>query len=344
MMAAPEELSMDSIRAFMLSRGGTVTNHELVRHFRYFLSNEETKVQAKMYFKEYVNTLAHISKNEHGEKYLTLKPRYQVSAGPYLGPACPASPSPSYSGSLLSVSGMSVENLIAADSPGRVPPPYRPPPPPVVSPQRFGGPAPPPYVGPPPALRLVEGQEVMGMDPPPPVPPRRRSSDRSLGSKENLLVGMDVPAEPVFGPKTEGQEHLHKRESASSLEKEPEAKISVKERTQKFNRMASEGDTRQVLQQFNKKKIDKGADEEEARPLDQKDREWLAKASQVDYQALAKLAAEKPKLVLLTDPCVVSGEIYLTGPRLNLFFFFFFSHCSRKIDFIYFARRARSRV
>jgi hypothetical protein len=30
--------------------------------------------------------------------------------------------------------------------------------------------------------------------------------------------------------------------------------------------------------------------------LDEKDREWLVKASQVDYHALAKLAAEKPKL------------------------------------------------
>jgi hypothetical protein len=33
--------------------------------------------------------------------------------------------------------------------------------------------------------------------------------------------------------------------------------------------------------------------------LDEKDREWLVKASQVDYHALAKLAAEKPKLVHL---------------------------------------------
>jgi hypothetical protein len=33
--------------------------------------------------------------------------------------------------------------------------------------------------------------------------------------------------------------------------------------------------------------------------LDEKDREWLIKASQVDYHALAKLAAEKPKLVYL---------------------------------------------
>jgi hypothetical protein len=41
------------------------------------------------------------------------------------------------------------------------------------------------------------------------------------------------------------------------VEKEPEAKISVKERTQKFNRMASEGELRPALHQLNKKKIDK---------------------------------------------------------------------------------------
>ncbi|CAB3363810.1 Hypothetical predicted protein [Cloeon dipterum] len=316
-MAAPEELSMLSIRKFMLSRGGTVTNHELVRHFKYFLTNEESKVHAKMYFKEYVNTLAHISKNEHGEKYLTLKPRYQgpiestgfgSPAGGLVRNLGPSSPSPSFSGSLLSVSALSQENLM--ESPGRVPPPYRPPPPPAVSP-RSSPSCPPPYIGPPPAYRVVEGQEAEnGGLPPPPVPPRRRSSDKGFGSKENLLQPVpEVPMEVVLRPKTEGQEtdreQPQKRESASSVEKEPEAKISVKERTQKFNRMASEGDMRQVLQQVNKKKVDK-ADEEETRPLDQKDREWLIKASQVDYQALAKLAVEKPKLVHLTDLCVVS--------------------------------------
>jgi len=44
--------------------------------------------------------------------------------------------------------------------------------------------------------------------------------------------------------------------------------------------------------------------------LDEKDREWLVKASQVDYHALAKLAAEKPNLVYLrvsTDFCVFNN-------------------------------------
>jgi hypothetical protein len=45
--------------------------------------------------------------------------------------------------------------------------------------------------------------------------------------------------------------------AAPASEKEPEVKISVKERTQKFNRMASEGELRPALHQSNKKKVDK---------------------------------------------------------------------------------------
>ena len=42
-MAAPSELSLKEIRDFMLQNGGKVTNHDLVKHFKQFLTNPNTK-------------------------------------------------------------------------------------------------------------------------------------------------------------------------------------------------------------------------------------------------------------------------------------------------------------
>lgn len=42
-MAVPSELSLAEIRNFMLKNGGKVTNHELVKHFKQFLTNPDTK-------------------------------------------------------------------------------------------------------------------------------------------------------------------------------------------------------------------------------------------------------------------------------------------------------------
>lgn len=42
-MAVPKELSLAEIRNFMLKNGGKVTNHELVKYFKQFLTNPNTK-------------------------------------------------------------------------------------------------------------------------------------------------------------------------------------------------------------------------------------------------------------------------------------------------------------
>lgn len=42
-MAVPSELSLAEIRNFMLKNGGKVTNHELVKYFKQFLTNPNTK-------------------------------------------------------------------------------------------------------------------------------------------------------------------------------------------------------------------------------------------------------------------------------------------------------------
>ena len=42
-MAVSRDLSVEVIRDFMLENGGKVTNHDLVKHFRGFLTNPETR-------------------------------------------------------------------------------------------------------------------------------------------------------------------------------------------------------------------------------------------------------------------------------------------------------------
>lgn len=42
-MAVPSELSLAEIRNFMLKNGGKVTNHELVKYFKQFLTHPNTK-------------------------------------------------------------------------------------------------------------------------------------------------------------------------------------------------------------------------------------------------------------------------------------------------------------
>lgn len=43
MASLVDEFTLDSVRDFMIYRGGRVTNHELVQHFKSFLTNSETK-------------------------------------------------------------------------------------------------------------------------------------------------------------------------------------------------------------------------------------------------------------------------------------------------------------
>lgn len=52
MASAGDELSVDTVRDFMLLRGGKVTNHDLVKHFKNALTNPETR--GRLY---YLNTV-----------------------------------------------------------------------------------------------------------------------------------------------------------------------------------------------------------------------------------------------------------------------------------------------
>ncbi|XP_076225712.1 uncharacterized protein LOC116424988 isoform X2 [Nomia melanderi] len=246
-MATPSELSLEEIRKYLLENGGTARNHDVVKYFKKFLTDPETRVEARNRFKEYVNTLATI-KNEEGEKYLVLKKKYRQTALEF--------PSPEQIGSPLTS-----PDIVTPVSPLRVPPPYRPPPPAPLSPSatnsdavreescsNFG------HEGAAIDARKngVHGAEAGFSTASPPVPPRRKSQDKiKMDNKENV----------------------------------------------DRNRGGSEA-------------VIKGADEDDsasvASQLDGKSREWLVRAAQGDYQALAKLAGEEPRLTGLKDPTSVS--------------------------------------
>ena len=42
-MAAPTEFTLESVKDFIIEKGGRVTNHELVKHFKLFLTDPATK-------------------------------------------------------------------------------------------------------------------------------------------------------------------------------------------------------------------------------------------------------------------------------------------------------------
>ncbi|XP_033609563.1 ankyrin repeat domain-containing protein SOWAHB isoform X3 [Cryptotermes secundus] len=334
-MAVPSELTLDAIRDFMLENGGKVTNHDLVKHFKGFLTNPETRVEARNQFKEFVNTLA-VIRNEEGEKYLMLKKKYRNPMGeqsPAMHLASPVLPSSSFD-SLSSVTSTAMipsESFSASEesldmmSPSRQPPPYRSPPPPSVSPVRPSAPC--TLLDssesgiPSPSVRqenemgrekesLVMVRSVSRDDSlnssteiteetvihaPPPVPPRRKSSDKlKLENKEN------VHDTTIKRLKMVAAEAGNKMDAPDA---DSEQKISVKERMQKFNRLAeSDMKTHPIA---NKKKIDRGVDDYDSASvttLDAKSREWLVFSSQANYQALAKLAAGNPRLARFKDP------------------------------------------
>jgi len=74
-MGQPSEFSLESVRQLMLASGGRVTNHDLVKCFRAWLTDPAGKEAARAQFKDYVNTLATI-RQENGEKFLILKKKF----------------------------------------------------------------------------------------------------------------------------------------------------------------------------------------------------------------------------------------------------------------------------
>ncbi|XP_034951147.1 ankyrin repeat domain-containing protein SOWAHB [Chelonus insularis] len=306
-MVAPSELSLSEIRKYLLEKGGIARNRDVVKHFKSFLTDPETRVEARNKFKEYVNLLATI-KTVEGEKYLGLKKKYRYSLEDLESTNHPTS----------SESPVPTPDFFTPTSPFRDPPPYRPPPPAPLSPSNLSDTSYSADLTSPEELYAIPSKLKTSQDErsrptssetsesnntgpvsSPPVPPRRKSQDKlKLENKENINADKG---------KNEIEPTIKEDETTETLG--TSELPSVRERMQRFNRMASETDLHgrpNGTTTPTKKRSDKGADEDDsasvASQLDGKAREWLVRAAQGDYQTLAKLAAEEPRLVRQKDP------------------------------------------
>ncbi|XP_064610340.1 ankyrin repeat domain-containing protein SOWAHA-like [Liolophura sinensis] len=75
-----DDCDLESVRDFILSNGGKIRNADLVTRYRKFLDNPQSKAANREKFKDIVNTLATIKKDESGEKVLVLKKKFRTGS------------------------------------------------------------------------------------------------------------------------------------------------------------------------------------------------------------------------------------------------------------------------
>ncbi|XP_070001557.1 ankyrin repeat domain-containing protein SOWAHA [Penaeus vannamei] len=201
-----DEFTLESVRDFMISRGGRVTNHELVKQFKVYLTNPSCKEIARNKFKQYVNTLANISQ-EGGEKYLVLKRKFRVgtplSESEYLSPnSSPLAPRFASPGSQYNIygtpphpAGAFSPQAFSPSTPPPLPPSYR-----TTPPYR----APPPYRPPPAAPPTLPGYSE---DVPYGGDERRRPPPPHFNGRHQGGGDPRYPGEPVAYPGPEEQRY-----------------------------------------------------------------------------------------------------------------------------------------
>lgn len=328
------EFSLESVRQYMLAHEGKVTNHDLVKHYKAWLTHPTEKESARQKFKEYVNTLSTIQV-ENGIKFLVLKKRFfPTFADPSpqnMATSSRKNSSPSLLDEVMSTYSQQFQqpqnirrqlpptpNAVAGPLPGPPPPPYyksppppsyrQPPPPPLPSsqppfhnpPADFGLPLPADYglpaprqgvFHPPGPGSLVNYEMSKQYYPPPPLP--RRNDPNMLSRSSSVMSMNSTSSRPQPAPNVEQQATAtppvlptrnnvikepspsvssnasmtsnnssrktsisEDKENAEFLmaEKAKQEKISVKERTKTFNRMASEVEVTNLLKQSTGKK------------------------------------------------------------------------------------------
>ncbi|CAG5039066.1 unnamed protein product [Parnassius apollo] len=317
-MSTPSELSFDEILKFMLAHNGKVTNHELVKHFKVFLMNPDMRDEARNTFKKHVNALA-IIKNQNNEKWLILKKKYMPSN---------TKDSDDVVGNKATDLQSSIADNKSSSEPNNISQSvtYQPPPPLQLN-QDFSiltniihdanmGVAPKT-----PETPYSESKEGLlspsNEDIPPKVHPRRKTSEK-LEKQLSGIPSYSSPQSPIPNQDvSESSETLSPSLTSSRSESmlvDNEHKISVKERKQMFNRMASESDVPKSHKlSFNNTSVDEedrvSLDHKgETDPLDSKQKQWILCAARGEYHSLAKMCKENAKLVRTKDPFTVSTQ------------------------------------
>ncbi|VEN58899.1 unnamed protein product, partial [Callosobruchus maculatus] len=207
------ELSLELVYGFFKEKGGKVKNRDAVRHFKGYLTDPAHKEENRIKFKTFVNTIAY-TRTEGDEKVLILKTKYLNTLYPPQSPSYHApSPPPPYSPQADPRNSVGIPisppySPMAMQSPPRQPPPYRPPPPPVYTSSSSLDTM---------SLGSMSSLNDQGA---PQAPPRRRDSERRRSTVDEV-----TPKKP--------------QEAQAEGSGEEKRGVSVKERTQKFNRLAS---------------------------------------------------------------------------------------------------------
>ncbi|CAG9558775.1 unnamed protein product [Danaus chrysippus] len=326
-MSQPAELSFDEILKFMLANNGKVTNHELVKHFKVFLMNPDMRDEARNTFKKHVNALA-IIKNQNNEKWLILKKKYLNN--PLVKQTEEAVASKSAELPVVpNVSNMETESVPQST--------YKHPPPLQLN-QDFNilaniiqdssaaaTPTQPSEI--PIEIPVSESKESLTTveETPPKIHPRKKSSDKILAEKRSSVVSLNlgsrssIPSQDLSELSEKSTLTLSSSRSESMLI-DNEQKISVKERKQMFNRMASESDVLKTQKlSFNNSSVDEedraSLEQKETDPLDSKQKQWILCAARGEYHSLAKMCKENAKLVRTKDPFTVSTAMHWACKR-----------------------------
>ncbi|XP_049819961.1 mental retardation GTPase activating protein homolog 4 isoform X2 [Aethina tumida] len=289
---APSELTLEQIHRFFLDNNGVCKNRDVVSAFKPYLTDPHTKEDARNRFRQYINMLAHTKKGENDEKYLVLKSKYANSLD-VSSPPSPVTPSHRDPRNSIGLPPSPYDFGSPVRGSPRQPPPYRPPPPVTPSPSHS-----------------VDNISITGsLDGTPLAPPRRRSVDKIKiertksmedrdGNVENSVTDDPVTPKRGIGVLAERDTNVEEKEN-----------MSVREKTQKFNRLAScedELSSPKTPKSAEKKK--KGVDEDDSASIPMEPKklvEWFVTASKGEYHELVKLAAADRRLVKKKDPFTV---------------------------------------
>lgn len=74
------DFTQESVLSFLRCNGQRVKNADLLGHFKYFLKEEENRVQNRELFKKFVNAVA-VVKHEGGVSYVVLRKKFKVPVG-----------------------------------------------------------------------------------------------------------------------------------------------------------------------------------------------------------------------------------------------------------------------
>ncbi|XP_059057691.1 uncharacterized protein LOC131851240 [Achroia grisella] len=317
MMSGPKELSFDEILKYMLEHNGRVTNRELVKHFKVFLMNPDMRDEARTTFKKHVNSLTLI-KNQNNEKWLILRKKYMPNSGKeneeeskpleltavntaetvsHQDTNIPTHPLPVQLNQDFNVLSSIIQDTVTLRNKAEVRE--------SSSKDIFASPLKDSLVSPLKDSLLSPANdsiEYPSEDIPPKVYPRRKSSDKT-GSEKKPSVNQGGQLSSILNQENVSEAPILTSCRSESMLVDNEQKISVKERKQMFNKMASESDVLKVnkMSTYNMQGVEEedrvSLDQKsEVDPLDLKQKQWIMCAARGEYHALAKMCKENAKL------------------------------------------------